>query len=30
MQNRNRFTDTESKLAVTKGEREKGREKVGI
>ena len=29
MQNRNRRTDTENKLVGTKGEREKGRDKLG-
>ena len=30
MQNRNRLTDTESKLVVTKGERGGGRDKLGV
>ena len=30
MQNRNRLTDIENKLVVTKGEREGGRNKLGV
>ena len=30
MQNSNRLTDIEKKLVVTKGEREKGRDKLGL
>ena len=30
MQNRNRLTDTENKLVVTKGEREGERDKLGV
>ena len=30
MQNRNRLTDIENKLVVTKGEREGGRGKIGV
>ena len=30
MQNRNKLTDTENKFVVTKGEREGGRDKLGI
>ena len=30
MQNRNRLTDIENKLVVTKGEREGGKDKLGV
>ena len=30
MQNRNRLTDMENKLVVTKGKRERGRDKKGV
>ena len=30
IQNRNRFTNTENKLMVTEGEREGGRDKLGV
>ena len=29
-QNRNRFTDKEDKLVATKGEKEEGRDKLGV